>query len=79
MTHDRDVDDGDLEIEQWEIADAELAAQGWSYEMRALFWIAMRSPEQVEHERLIGAVMEELNCSEEEAHRILFALDGKEL
>lgn len=76
MTHEAGVDDGDLEIEEWEIADAELAAQGMIEAEREQFWINMRSPEVVEQESLIAQVMEEHGCGPEEALRILHGLNG---
>lgn len=76
MTHEANIDDGDLELEAWEQADAELAAGGMDEYDRIYFWRSLMSPEQLEHERLIGAVQEEENCSAAEAHRILHALNG---
>lgn len=78
MTHDHDVDDGDLEIEEWMKADAALAEQGYDEYDRIYLWRSLRTPGQVEQDDLIESVMQSEGCTAERAHAILRALAGKE-
>lgn len=78
MTHEAEVDDGDLEIEEWEKADAAMAAQGLSEIERRAVWDTLLSPEQVEQNQVLAQVMEELGCNEERAWRVIHALYGAE-
>lgn len=79
MTHEHGIDDGDLEIEAWEQAEAELIAQGLTETQRTLVWMSLRSPEAEEAEQLIAEIMAEQGCGAEEAHRILHTLNGVSL
>ena len=79
MTHEHNVDDGDLEIEAWEKAEIELIDRSLDETQRTLLWMSLRSAEAEQAEQLIVEVMTELGCGPEEAHRILHALNGREL
>lgn len=76
MTHEQDVDDGDLEIEAWEQADAVLAADGMSEEDRRTFWEDMKSHEAVEAESFLRTWADSRGVSLAEAHRQIYELNG---
>lgn len=78
MTHDHDVDDGDLEIEEWMKADAALAEQGLDEYDRIYLWRSLRTPEQVEQDDLVESVMATEGCGAERAQAILRALAGED-
>lgn len=79
MTHEVYVDDGDLEIEAWEQADAQLAKQGMTVYERQEFWAQFKTEEQLTAEELMRSVQLEMGCEEEQAWRIIRQLAGQEM
>ena len=76
MTHENGVDDGDLEIEEWERADALLAAQGYSEGERRVIWNTLKSPKVSEAEVFLEKWAEERGVSLAEAHRQIHEANG---
>ena len=74
MTHEPGVDDGDLEIEAWEVADAQLAASGMSEAERKVFWNSIAP--NAGNEGFLELWAEQHGVSLAEAHRQIWEMNG---